>query len=493
MNLLILFIFSFYNLQTIIFTSFANGKESIPNFRLHLSSEPITLDPLLQKGSGATYLMNSLHRPLFKSDLNQKFVPSILENCRWKNQQILNCKLTKELKWSNGEPITSKDVKRTFDYFINKKDILIRRDLIQNIKSINTPNDFEVQFHLEKAEPRFQERLTSPLLAPLYSTQFPKVEEAYKMVTSGPYHIQSWEPKRKIILSPNNPKQLNGRPRPQLTFLIIPEESTALMLYQNGQLDFLRRLPTVYIPLYQSKADFKQAPLVRFDYIGFGPKLEKVPELRSILSKSLPYDDWKKMIHARGRPGCFGIGIDLLKADPCIEFEPSQLTAWKNNLSKNTMSPLTFHYSALGGDDHKRSMEWIQSTWKKNLNFEVHVKGLDNALFQKEMLENPPDLFRFGVSVGHLSCYQTLENFYHSPDRPLPFKNKYLRNIIDELKAFKPESSEEKLCEKALRYLIDEHWIIPLGRIQMTYLLKPQWRGLKITPTNFLDLDDLQF
>lgn len=459
-------------------------------FRLHLSSEPLSLNPTQQKGSGAMFLTNTLHLPLFISELDQRFKPGVLRSCRWLNKTNLKCQLSPDLKWSNGKDLRAADVIRTFDYFKDPKHHTLRPDLVKNIKALSSKTELEVNFELQVEEPRFQERLASPLLAPIYETSFPRVDEGHKLVTSGPYKIEKWEPKRKIALAVNT--FFKGHPqRPKVEFYFIPEDTTAVMLYEKGQLDFLRRIPTAYTTSYESKKDFHLVPLVRFDYVGFGPGLEKYPELRKILSESLQFEDWKQVLNARGRPGCFGIGGDLLKADPCLNFNKSYLAAARAKLKELNFPHLELHYSTLGGEDHKRSMEWLQSEWKKNLDLDIAVKGLDNAIFQREMNQSPATLFRFGVSLEFLSCANALENFRNNPSIDLPFKRQPFLNIAAELIKLNPSVSEETLCKKALESLLNEHWIIPLGRIHMSMLVKPEWKGWKLSALNYLDLSQL--
>lgn len=480
---------------TLLLTLFGPQTKTLaepPVFKLHVSAEPLSIDPSQQKGSGAMFLMNTLTLPLFRSDLGQPFQPGALKSCRWANKKTLSCQLSSGIKWSNGKAVSAEDIKRTFTYWKEPATKAARVELLDNIREVEVKSSSEVQFHLINEEPRFQERLTSPLLGPIASTQFPKIENADQLVTAGPYKVEKWEIKKRIRLTPNAFYQ--GHPqRPPVEFYFIPEETTALLLYQTGKLDFLRRLPTAYLKSYEGKPELHQSPLIRFDYIGFGPALENQPELRKILSESLRYEEWQKMLSARGRPGCFGIGKDLIKSDPCVSFNQADVKAAKEWLKKNKIPKLEIHYSTLGGEDHKRSMEWAQSEWKKNLDLYIAVKGLDNALFQKELMEAPPTMFRFGVALEHLSCANALKSFLHSPNRPLPFKQEPLLSIVRQLQAQKPSQSDAPLCEKALLALLEKHWIIPLGRIHTSLLVKPEWKGWQLTALNVLDLSNLHW
>src|SRR5437868_2241933 len=85
-------------------TSFA-----APVFRLHLASEPTNLDPQLQKSATSSYLLQTLYRNIFVDDDTQGLVPVLGESCKRESPLVLVCKLVKNLRWSDGSPLTAAD------------------------------------------------------------------------------------------------------------------------------------------------------------------------------------------------------------------------------------------------------------------------------------------------------------------------------------------------------------------------------------------------
>lgn len=472
--------------------NFSFGTEDEHIFRFHLVTEPQTLDPAQQRGSGAMFLFNSLQLPLFRSEIENSFTPGVLKKCDWLSKTKLRCWLSDQIKWSNGEPITATDVKRTFSYLQDPKAKTVRLDLVANIKNITLTTPQDLTFELSAEDPRFQERLTNPLLAPLHATPTTWPKERGSLVTSGPYQIDQWIPKTKITLKPN--RFFKGHPRrPPIEIFFIPEDATAQVFFQKGQIDFLRRLPTSMIRHYEKDPQFKQQSIIRFDYIGFGPQLDDKPELRKFLSESINFEEWQSLLGAEGRPGCFGIGMNLITADPCLAFKKENLTDWKKLLQNKNNPSLELHYSTLGGDEHKRSLEWLQQQWQQHLGLKVVIKGIENSIFIKEMIQDPPPLYRLGITLEHLSCYNALATFLANPDRPLPFKKEPLLKLVKELQHTKEKRREQLLCQESLEWLINGHWIIPLGRIHTSFLMKPQWKGWHISALNYLDLSQLHY
>ena len=117
----------------------------------------------------------------------------------------------------------------------------------------------------------FLYNLANPLLSP---------SSDYEKATSGPYELISWEPKHKITLRPNPYFSLGHPQRPNIEFYFVAEDTVALNLYEKNELDFLRRLPTLYIPKFKNRSDFFAIDQFRFDYYGFSPSLKDQPKIR---------------------------------------------------------------------------------------------------------------------------------------------------------------------------------------------------------------------
>ncbi|WP_374030241.1 hypothetical protein [Bdellovibrio bacteriovorus] len=83
-------------------------------FRLHLSNEPGSLDPNRQKTSASSYLLGNLYRNIFTFDDQKGLVPDLGSGCTRDKKKNLTCRLKKDLRWSDGTPLTSEDFLRSY-------------------------------------------------------------------------------------------------------------------------------------------------------------------------------------------------------------------------------------------------------------------------------------------------------------------------------------------------------------------------------------------
>lgn len=485
--------------------SFAGGP-----FRLHLANEPSSVDPHQQKSSSSSYLVQNLYRNIFFYDNDRGLVPDLGESCQRESALVLVCKLKKNLQWSDGTPLTSKDFLKAYQRILDPKQASPRADLLFKIKNapaiykgqdkspkmiqslgITAPDATTLRFVFEEKDPDFEYNLASSLLSPIKNT-LQAGQKASELVVNGPYKIANWVAGQKISLTSNPFYKSGNKNRPAVEFLFIPEDGVALQLYEKNELSFLRRLPTLYIPKFRKRADFLWVPVIRFDYLGFGPSLKDHPHLREALALSLNYPELQKIFSSEGRPGCPGIPESWLNEILC--YAPDIAKAKKALAKeKEKLPPLKLMYSGLGGEDHRRATEWIQAQWRKNLNLNVQVLLRENKVFLNELQQNTPAIFRKGVAPDRPTCLATLETFADwSPENYIQVKDPVFQNLLKNLEETKRPSEQKKYCSEGVRYLMDRHLLIPLGSIHFAMLAKPSFKGWRLNFMNQLDLSGLE-
>lgn len=486
----------------------AAGDKSPEIFRLHLSSEPSSLDPHQQKSSASSYLLQNLYRNIFTYDNDKGLVPDLGEGCKREGPLVLVCKLKKGLQWSDGTPLNSEDFIKAYHRVLNPKASTPRADLLFKIKNapaiykgqkkpdslgISAPNSTTLRFEFEEKDPDFEYNLASFLLAPVKNTLKPG-QKASELVVNGPYKISEWIAGQKIQLVSNS-KYTFGKTakRPLVEFLFINEDSVALQLYEKNELSLLRRLPSLYIPKFKTRADFHWIPVVRFDYIGFGPTLRDSPKLREALALSLNYKELQKIFSSEGVPGCPGIPASWTTEELCYKFDPKNAKdLW--TAEKNPPQNLKLLYSALGGEDHRRATEWMQSQWDKNLGVKVQVLVRENKVFLSELQQVTPALFRKGVAPDRPTCLATLETFADwSPENYIQLRDPAYQDLLKKLSETSSGAEQKKLCTQGVRFLMDRHLLIPMGAIHFAVMAKPKFVGWRVNSMNQLDLASLEF
>jgi oligopeptide transport system substrate-binding protein len=475
-------------------------------FRLHLIAEPSGLDPQRQKASVSSYLLQSLYRNLFFYDNDRGLVPDLGDSCKREGPLVLVCKLKKDLHWSDGSPITSADFLKTYRRLLDPQESFPRADLLFKIKNaaalykgkkagslgITAPDDRTLRFEFAERDPDFEYNLGTTQLAPVKNI-LTSGQKATELVVSGPYKVADWAAGSKISLVTNSFYKFgSGDQRPPVEFLFIAEDGVALQLYEKNELSFLRRLPTSYIPKFKSRPDFLWIPVIRFDYLGFGPVLKDHPKLREALSLSLNFPELQKVYSAEGLPGCPGIPESWTTEQLCYKQDIAKAKA-ALALDKNTPQDLKLSYSSQGGEDHRRGTEWMQAQWSVVLGLKIQVVLKENKIYLNELQQNPPTIFRKGVAPDRPTCLATLETFAEgNPENYIQLKDPEYQGILKSLAEATQSKEQKKLCTQGVRYLMEHYVLIPTGPIHFAMLAKPEFKGWKLNSMNQLDLSSLE-
>lgn len=311
-------------------------------------------------------------------------------------------------------------------------------------------------------------------------------------MVNGPYRVAEWGNRGRIRLEAN-PHYPDAQKRPAVEVLLVDDDTTALRLYETGHLNLLRRLPSILIDKYRSRADFFQVPLARFDYLGFGPALKDKPELRRALTLALDYDKLKELYHALGRPGCPSLPIHYMKRPPCYPFDQDEARALAANHRYPPLSLSVIGFSKMGGDDIQRGMEWLQGQWSQNLDWNFQLDGREQGMYLHQLQVTPAMVFRKGVSLDRPTCLAALENFTSQHrENYLKYHNPAFDLLVERLRLETQAHRRQDICQQAVETLMADHIMVPLGEIHFSMLQDQNFKGWEINELNQLDLTQLE-
>jgi peptide/nickel transport system substrate-binding protein len=171
-------------------------------------------------------------------------VPELAEKWSWQdNNRSLVFTLRKGVKWHDGQPFSSKDVKYTFDMVREAKDATAklrlnpRKDWYANVTSIEAPDPSTVIFHLKRPQPSLLMMLASGY-SPVYPAHIPAADFRTRCVGTGPFKVKEWKPGEYIEFAKNPDYWVKGRPYLDgIKYIIIQERGTRFAALQAGRLD----------------------------------------------------------------------------------------------------------------------------------------------------------------------------------------------------------------------------------------------------------------
>jgi len=201
------------------------------------------------------------HKPQNSVDT---IVPELATSWSWnEDQTALTFKLREGVKWHDGKPFTSRDVKCTFDMLMGKSEAKLRKnprkDWYLNVAQVAVDGDFAVTFHLKRPQPSLLAMLASGY-SPIYPCHVTPAQMRVHPIGTGPFKFVELKQNESIKLTKNPDYWKQGRPYLDgIEFTIIPNRSTAILAFVAGKIDMT--FPTeISVPLLKDvKAQAPQA------------------------------------------------------------------------------------------------------------------------------------------------------------------------------------------------------------------------------------------
>jgi peptide/nickel transport system substrate-binding protein len=212
---------------------------------------------------GATYSINIPFMPVFNNlvifdqHIAQNSVatlrPELAESWAWSGDgKTLTFKLRKDVKWHDGKPFTSADVKCTFDMLMGKSQQKFRQNprksWYDEVNEVTTSGDYEASFNLKRPQPALLSLLASGY-TPVYPCHVSPGDMRTKPVGTGPFKFVEFKANESIKLVKNPDYWKKGLPYLDgIEFNIITNRSTAILAFVAGKFDMT--FPThITIPL----------------------------------------------------------------------------------------------------------------------------------------------------------------------------------------------------------------------------------------------------
>ena len=171
------------------------------------TDKPVSFDPAGAYDLPSWNVIFNVYQTLVRIDPNtEKNVPDAASSCTSSSDfKTWTCKLKPNLKFSNGDPLTSTDVKFSFDRVIAINDPSGPSSLLQKVKT-DAPDPQTVVFHLANGNALWDYILSTGAGAIVDHKVFPATKELAddKIVGSGPYKLESYQTNQVAQFLPNS-------------------------------------------------------------------------------------------------------------------------------------------------------------------------------------------------------------------------------------------------------------------------------------------------
>jgi peptide/nickel transport system substrate-binding protein len=281
---------------------------------VHISLAPTWFDPAETQGLITPFMiLYAIHDAMAKAMPGNTTAPSLAESWQISSDgRVYDFMLRKGVKFHNGDPLTSEDVKFSFDRYRGAN----AKQLKERVAAIETPGPLHVRFRLKNPWPDFMTFYTAASGAGwiVPKKYVEKVgDEGYKKapIGAGPYKFVSFSPGVELVMEAFDGYWRKTPNVKRFVFKVINDESTRLAALKRGEIDIV----------YSIRGELAEE-LQRTPGLALKPTVIQSPQWVSMLDQWDPKSPW----HDRRVRLAANLAIDRKAINEAITLGHSRLT-----------------------------------------------------------------------------------------------------------------------------------------------------------------------
>ena len=189
------------------------------------------LDPHKQSTQASLRVLELIYDSLFTFDQDMKIAPGLAESWKWSDDgKMLTVSLRKNVKFQNGDSLTSSDVKFSFERILDEKIGAVARASFADIDKISAPDATTVVIALKRANATVTAAMAQTNAA-IVSKNFVSGggDPGTDAIGTGAFRLVKWDPNKSLTLIANKDFWMPGLPRLDgIEFRVVPDEATVL-------------------------------------------------------------------------------------------------------------------------------------------------------------------------------------------------------------------------------------------------------------------------
>ena len=360
-----------------------------PNRLLFLiESNPANLDPRFSSDAQSQRIDRLLFDGLVERDAQMNLRPDLAESWETPDSFTYIFHLRKDVHFHDGRPVTAKDVQSTFAFMMNPVNKSPKGGAFKMIRSIETPDDHTVVFHLNEPAASFLWNLERSAVGIVPAGAGPDFFR--KLIGSGPFRFVSQSQDDSVVLE-KNPDYFRGAPKLDgVTFRIVPDAIVRALELRKGSADVeVSSLSPDIIPVLAERPELSitDRPGTNFAYLGINledPILAH-REVRQALAYATDRESLVKyLLRGEARPATGLLPPNHWAYEPSVQtyaYDP----AAAQKLLEAAGFPLgasgtRFHLTLKVSTDEQARLigAALQAQWKK-VGVELEVRSLELA------------------------------------------------------------------------------------------------------------------
>ncbi len=474
-----------------------------------IESSPTNLDPRVGLDGQSARIDELIFDDLLDRDEHLNLKPSLAE--RWEAPDPLTYvfHIRHGVKFHDGQALTSRDVKWTFDSLLTGKIRSTKAGVYRIVDRIDTPDADTVVFHLKEPSSTLLWNLSDGAIGivPYGSGD----EMTRHPVGSGPFRFVSAETDKEVILQRNDGYWGEKPHLARVRFAVVPDANTQALELRKGSADLTINSPmppdTVLALERDSSLAVEHGPGTRLAYLAFNlrdPVLKDV-RVRQAIAYAL---DRRPMIEYLWRNEVQAASSVLPRQSwaynedvPRYDYDPGKSRQLLDAAGYSVVNGVRFHITMkTSTDENTRLMVAVIQQQLREVGIALDIRTFEFATFFSDVTHGAFQLYGLRW-IGANEDPDIFEYAFHSAKFPPNganrsyYSNPHLDALIDQARRETDQNVRKRLYAEVQEILANDLPYINLWYLDNVLIHSKRVSGITLNPSgnyDFLKTAELQ-
>jgi peptide/nickel transport system substrate-binding protein len=480
---------------------FSCSAKSDPNtVVMIIENSPTNLDPRVGLDAQSERIDELLFDDLCTRDEHLNVQPGLAERWEVPNPRTYIFHLHQGVKFHDGRPLTSRDVKWTFDSLLQGKIRSTKAAAYRLVDHIDAADDYTVVFHLK--EP-FATLLWNVSDGAIGIVPYGSDEEMSRHpIGSGPFRFVSAEPDKEVIIERNDGYWGVHAHLQRVRFAVIPDATTRALELRKGSADIAVTSLTGDMVLAlerESNLEVMHAPGTVLAYMAFNTRDPILQDAR--VRQAIAYAiDRAPMIHYIQRdfarpaysllpPESWAYNGDV----PRYEYNPDQARQLLEQAGYRAVNGVRFHLTLkTSTDENPRLVAAVLQQQLRDVGIALDIRTYEFATFFSDITRGAyqlhtlrwvggnedPDIFEYVFHSAKFSPHGANRTFYANPR---------VDALIDQARGELDQDARKQIYAEIQRIVAEDMPYINLWYFENVMVHTKRVRGLRLNPPGNYD------
>ena len=465
-----------------------------------IESSPTNLDPRVGLDAQSERIDNLIFDDLLTRGENLDVAPGLAE--RWEIPDPLTYvfHLHHGVKFHDGRPLTSRDVKWTFDSLLEGKIRSTKSAVYRFVDRIDTPDDFTVIFRLKEPFATLLWNLSDGAVG---IVPYGSGDEVSRMpIGSGPFKFVSAETDKEVIIDRNDDYWGEKAHLARVHFLVVPDATTRALELRKGSADATINAltPDTVLTLERDPSlAVERAPGTVLAYLAFNlrdPILKDV-RVRQAIACALhrrPMIEYLWRGQAQPAKSVLPPQSWAYNGDvPDYNHDPERARRLLEAAGYPTINGVRFHLAMkTSTDENTRLMVAVMQQQLREVGIILDIRSFEFATFFADVTHGAfqmyglrwiggnedPDIFEYAFHSSKFPPHGANRGYYANPK---------MDALIDQARTQVDTAVRKRLYAEVQRILADELPYINLWYLDNVLVHNRRVRNLKLNPAGNYD------